>query len=151
MDDARAQLDGFIDEYAPEMAALARALLARLTARLPGAQILVYDNYNALAIGFAASARARDVVISFAVYPRWANLFFMHGRVLEDPHGLLKGKGSQVRHIPQASAAMLDDPRVDALIEEALDKADIPIDPSAAPGLIIKSVSARQRSRLPKA
>ena len=34
------------------MAALTRALLAKVKARMPGAAILVYDNYNALAIGF---------------------------------------------------------------------------------------------------
>ena len=51
---AKGQLDAFIDKYTPEVAALTRALLARMKARMPGAAILVYDNYNALAIGFAA-------------------------------------------------------------------------------------------------
>lgn len=57
MDDARAELDGFIDKHTPAIATLTRALLARLQARLPGATILVYDDYNALAIGFATTNR----------------------------------------------------------------------------------------------
>jgi hypothetical protein len=149
MSDAQAQLDGFIDKYTPEMATLTRALLARMKARVPGATILVYDNYNALAIGFAAGERVKDVVLSLAVYPRWVSLFFMQGRWLEDPDGLLRGDGNQVRHVPAISEASLDDPRLDALIERALATADQTIDPAAEPALIVKSVSARQRPRRP--
>jgi hypothetical protein len=149
MDDAAARLDGFIDKYTPEMAALARALYARMKARVPGATILVYDNYNALAIGFAAGERVKDVVLSLAVYPRWVSLFFMQGRWLDDPHSLLKGSGNQVRHVPAITLAAFDDSRLDALIEEALDKADRPIDPAGAQVLIVKSVSPRQRPRRP--
>ena len=149
MGSAEAQLDGFIDKYTPEMAALTRALLARMKARLPGAAILVYDNYNALAIGFAAGERVKDVILSIAVYPKWANLFFMQGRWLDDPHNLLKGDGAMVRHVPALTEAMFDDPRIDALIEAALDQAARPIDPSGEQVLVIKSISARQRPRRP--
>jgi hypothetical protein len=148
--DAQAQLDGFIDKYSPEVAADARALLARLKARLPGARILVYDNYNALAIGFGASEKVRDIVLSIALYPRWINLFFMYGAGLDDPHGLLGGAGGQIRHVPKVTEASLDDPRVDALIALALDRAEPPPDPAAPQRLIIKSVSAKQRPRRPK-
>jgi hypothetical protein len=151
MGDAAAQLDSFIDKYTPEMAALVRALLARMKARLPGATILVYDNYNALAIGFAAGERVRDVVMSLAVYPRWVSLFFMQGRWLDDPDGLLKGEGNQVRHVPAISEASFDDPRIEALIERALATAERRIDPTGEQALIIKSVSARQRPRRPNA
>ncbi|WP_395614619.1 hypothetical protein [Allosphingosinicella sp.] len=149
MDDAQTQLDGFIDKFTPEMAALTRALFARMKARLPGAAILVYDNYNALAIGFAAGERVKDVVLSLAVYPRWVSLFFMQGRWLADPDGLLKGEGNMVRHIPAITEASIDDPRIEALIEAALDQAPLPIDPSAEPLLVIKSISAKQRPRRP--
>ena len=149
MDDAQTQLDGFIDKYTPAIAALTRALLARMKVRLPGAAILVYDNYNALAIGFAAGERVKDVVLSLAVYPRWVSLFFMQGRWLADPDGLLKGEGNMVRHIPAITEASFDDPRIEALIEAALDQAQLPIDPSAEPLLVIKSVSAKQRPRRP--
>jgi hypothetical protein len=149
MDGAQAQLDGFIDKYTPEMAALTRALLARMKARLPGAAILVYDNYNALAIGFAAGERVKDVVLSLAVYPRWVSLFFMQGRWLADPHGLLKGDGNMVRHVPAITEASFDDARIEALIEEALDQAQRSIDPSGEQRLIIKSISAKQRPRRP--
>src|SRR5438309_5263479 len=91
MDEAQAQLDGFLAKFLPEVAALARSLLAAMTARIPGAQVLVYDNYNALAIGFGPSAKAGQAVLSLAVFPRWVTLCFLQGVGLPDPYGLLKG------------------------------------------------------------
>ena len=151
MDGAEAQLESFIDKFTPELATLTRALLARMKARVPGATILVYDNYNALAIGFAAGERVKDVVLSLAVYPRWVSLFFMQGRWLADPDGLLKGDGNMVRHVPAITEASLDDPRLDALIETALGAAERPIDPAGEGALIVKSISAKQRPRRPSA
>src|ERR1700755_3300437 len=130
--DPERQLDGFIDKFTPEVAAIARALLTRLRKRVPGATVLVYDNYNALAIGFAANDRAGSVVLSIALYPKWINLFFLRGIELEDPFGLLKGGGSKVRHIPKVTAESLDDERIDALIQQALAIAEPPIDSRAA-------------------
>ena len=148
-DEAQKQLDGFIDKFTPEVAAVTRALLAKMKRRLPGAQILVYDNYNALAIGFGASDKVGDIIFSIAVYPRWASLFFAHGVVLTDPDGLLQGSGSRVRHIRMQTAEAFDDPPVESLIAAALARADVPIDPAAEQRLIIKSISAKQRPRRP--
>src|SRR5689334_9542487 len=97
--DAQRQLDSFIDKFTPEVAALTRALLARMKARIPGAQILVYDNYNALAIGFCRNDKAGQAIISLAVMPKWVTLCFLWGKSLSDPHHLLKGEGSRVRHV----------------------------------------------------
>jgi len=52
------QLASFLRKYDPAVASVARGALARLRKRLPGATELVYDNYNALAIGFGPSQRA---------------------------------------------------------------------------------------------
>ncbi len=78
--DAQAQLDSFIDKFTPEVAALTRALLAKAKARIPGATILVYDNYNALAIGFGPSDKAGQAILSLAVMPRWVTLCLPLGR-----------------------------------------------------------------------
>src|SRR5690349_17905498 len=91
----RAQLASFIAKYTPEIASLTRAVLRKMDARLPHAQRLVYDNYNALAIGYGASDRASDCVFSIAVFPRWVSLFFFQARELDDPEGLLKGKATR--------------------------------------------------------
>jgi len=147
MDAARQQLEQAFSDYAPEIATAGRTLLERLHKRVPGAAMLVYDNYNALAIGFAAEDRASSVVLSIALYPRWINLFFMRGVELDDPHHLLKGAGSRVRHVPRIEPDCLDDERIESLIGQALAIAEPPIDPSASGALIIKSISANKRPR----
>ena len=73
----RQQLARFLGKYDRAIAASARAALACLRRRIPGAQMLVYDNYNALAVGFGPSERASEAVLSIAVYPRWVTLFFL--------------------------------------------------------------------------
>lgn len=143
------QLDGFIAKYSPAVAAQARDALERLRARLPGAAELVYDNYNALAIGWGPSDRASEVVLSIALFPRWVSLFFMHGADLPDPHRLLKGSGRQVRHIVLASSHTLDQPAVQELIAAAVARSPVPLDAAHPRRLIIKSVSAKQRARRP--
>jgi hypothetical protein len=145
----RQQLDAFLDKYTPEIASLARRALANLRARYPSARELVYDNYNALAIGFGPSDRASEAVFSIALYPRWVSLFFLQARGLDDPDGLLKGAGTTARHIVLEPVEMLDDPRVRDLMEQAVRTAKIPFDPRGTPALVIKSVSARQRPRRP--
>jgi hypothetical protein len=151
MDDAQEQLDGFLDKFTPEVAASARADLAAMRARLPGATIIVYDNYNALAIGFGPSDKAGQAVLSLAVFPRWVTLCFLQGVGLPDPEGRLKGDGSRVRHIRLAGPETLADPYVDRLIAEAAARAEPPFDPAAEQRLIVKSISAKQRPRRPAA
>ncbi len=125
----QAELDGFIDRFTPEVAAQARRALAAVGERLPGATILVYDNYNALAIGFGANDKVSGIVCSVALYPRWVSLFLSNGPSLPDPEGLLEGEGGVVRHIKLTGDRLHD--------------------PAGEERLIIKSISAKQRPRRP--
>jgi len=144
-----AQLTGFLAKYTPEIAALAGRALTRMRERLPGAIELVYDNYNALAIGFGPSERASEAIFSIALFPRWVSLFFLQAKGLPDPDRLLRGSGHTARHIVLKSVDTLDDPGVQALMTRALAAAVVPLDPSAPRRLIIKSISAKQRPRRP--
>ena len=148
-DSPESRLDAFLDKYTPAIANLARACLEKMRARLPGAVQLVYDNYNALAIGFGPSERASEAIFSIALYPRWVTLFFLQGVGLPDPRRLLKGSGKVVRHIVLASAADLDRPAIRDLMANALRRAEAGIDPTAPGRLVIRSVSAKQRPRRP--
>jgi hypothetical protein len=148
--DAEAQLDGFIDKYEPHVAAMFRGALTRLKLLVPGAVLLAYDNYNALAVGFAPREKASAAVLSVAAYPRWVTLFFLKGAGLADPDGLLEGAGSTVRSIRlDDELSQLDDPRVLALIAETLERCEPPFDPQAGQQLVIRSISDTQRPRRP--
>lgn len=146
----RAQLDSFLAKFTPEMAKSAKAVLSAMRKLCPGAVELVYDNYNALAIGFADGERVKDVWFSIAVYPKWASLFFFKTLPLKDPKTLLKGSGSTTRHIVlKHGAATLAEPGVAALIDLALEKAGQPFAKGGKGRIVIKSVSAKQRPRRP--
>lgn len=146
--DAEAQLEGFIDKYDPQIAALFRRAVTRVKPLMPGAILLVYDNYNAMGIGFASREKSSAVAISVVAYPRWVTLFFMKGASLPDPGGLLKGSGSTVRSIRlDDELSQLDDPRVHTLIEHALARSEPPFDPEAEQRLVIRSITARQAPR----
>jgi hypothetical protein len=143
----RQQLVAFMSKFTPEVQSVAKKALAKMRKRAPGAMELVYDNYNALAIGFAPTDRTSDVVFSIALYPRWVSLFFLNGAKLRDPSRILKGSGTRVRHIVLRNPEDLDSPEVAALIEQAKKIAATPFPSSARGRMIIKSVSARQRPR----
>jgi hypothetical protein len=141
------QLEGFLGKFSPEVAATARAALRKMRKLVPGAFELVYDNYNALAIGFSSTEKQAGLACSIAVYPRWVSLFLMHGPKLRDPKKLLKGSGTTVRHIVLDSAETLDDRAVRDLLSQALKRTKPPIDPKGRSRILIKSVSAKQRPR----
>jgi len=145
----RQELDGFLSKYTPDIASRARKILAKMRARLPGAIELVYDNYNALAIGFGPTERASDAIFSIAVFPRWVSLFFFQGAKLEDPGKILQGSGKTIRHIVLEGPETLDRPAVKALMKQALERAPKPLDKEARGRLIVKSVSEKQRPRRP--
>jgi hypothetical protein len=146
-----AQLNGFLAKFTPEVARSAKDALARMRKRWPGAIELVYDNYNALAIGFSTTERSSDAVFSIAVFPRWVSLFFLQtGAQLSDPKGLLKGSGRQIRHIVLGSPADIDGRDVRALMKEALALAEVRVSRAAKGRMVIKSVSPKERPRRPR-
>ena len=143
------QLAGFIAKFDPKIGKLVRAARAALRKRWPTAVELVYDNYNALAIGWAPNERTSEVMVSLAVFARGVNLYFMYGTRLADPRGLLKGSGNQGRFIRLDNVAQLDEPGVVALLRAAERLGKTPLPTTGRGRLVIKSVSARQRPRRP--
>jgi hypothetical protein len=143
------QLRSFLAKFDPRVATSARAALSRLRKKLPGATEIVYDNYNALAIGFGPGEKASEAIFSIAVFPRWVSLFFLQGAKLPDPDKVLKGSGTRARHIVLTDLRILEQPAVKKLMTAALMSAKRPLDPKQRRRLIIKSVSAKQRPRRP--
>lgn len=149
MTDAEQQLAGFMAKYDESIGELARAIRARLRALYPTALELVYDNYNALAIGFGPTEKTSEAIFSIALFPRWVSLFFLQGAGLPDPQKLLKGSGKVAKHVVLPSPDMLDQPGLRTLMAEAVARAVRPFPEKGKHELVIKSVSARQRPRRP--
>jgi hypothetical protein len=141
------QVAGFIRKFDPAIAKLTRSCRSVIRKRYPAANELVYDNYNALAIGYSSTFRTSDAVFSLAVYARGLNLYFMYGRSLDDPDGLLQGNGTQGAFIRISDVKDLDKPKVKSLIDRAV-KQQRPSFASTGRGqTIVKAVSAKQRPR----
>jgi hypothetical protein len=143
------QLNSFLAKYDSKIRSLARRALLTMRKRLPNAIEMVYDNYNALVIGFVPNLRASDAVFSVVLYPRYVTLFFLQGAGLPDPQQRLEGSAKAVRRVRLQSAETLDDPEIVALMTSALHRARVPFDPKQRYQLMIKSVSAKQRPRRP--
>jgi hypothetical protein len=145
---ARSRLAGFLGRYSPAVRRIAANALVRLRKRVPGAIEMVYDNYNALVIGFSPTERPSDALFSIVLYPNYVRLFFLDGASLDDPEDLLQGSGRLVRSIRLVpDASVIDRPAVRALIAQAIAASDVPFDRRQRRTLVIRSVSAKQRPR----
>jgi hypothetical protein len=144
------QLDGFIAKFEPATAKLIRSVRRELRKRLPTATELVYDNYNFFVIGYCASERPSDCMVSLAAAANGVGLAFYHGADLPDPHKILSGSGSQNRFVRLPSVKTLDEPAVIELIRAAVRQAKTPLPRAGRGRTIIRSVAAKQRPRRSK-
>ena len=145
--EAQRQLRGFIAKFDPKHQTLIRAVRKALRKRFPTADELVYDNYNFFVIGYSATDRASDSIVSMAAGANGIGFCFIYGAKLPDPKKILLGSGSQTRFIRLESAKVLARPEVEALIVAAIERAKTPLPETGRGKLIIKSVSAKQRPR----
>ena len=143
------QLDSFLAKFTPEMAKFARRALVKMRKRLPNAIEMVYDNYNALVVGFAPNERPSDAIFSIVIFPRKVALCFLQGAKLPDPHKRLRGSGNVVRNVRVEDISVFDDPQVVTLMDEALLRAKVRMDSKQKRKLVIRSISAKQRPRRP--
>ncbi len=141
------QLAAFVARFDPPVQRLIRAALAELRSVYPTATRLVYDNYNALAIGFCSSPKASDCLVSVAAFARGVNLHFYYGASLPDPRGRLEGTGRQGRFVRFERPGTTRDPVVRALLRAAADRARTPLPATGRGPLVIQSISRTRRPR----
>ncbi len=144
----KTQLAAFLAKFTPEVQALAKASLAKMRARFPTANQMVYDNYNFLVIGFCPTDRPSEAIFSLALSARGVGMCFLQaGPKIPDPKKLLQGSGNQARHIHLESADELDSPAINTLMAEAIKLAKVPFPATGRGQLVIRSISAKQRPR----
>ena len=141
------QIEGFIAKFEPEVGALVRSTRAAVRKRLPTAFEIVYDNYNFFVLGFGATERASDAIVSLACSRKGVSLCLIHGASLPDPHKVLMGGGKQTRFVRLPSAATLKEPAVAAVIDAAVAHAKTPLPKTGRGPTVVKSVSVKQRPR----
>ena len=143
------QVAGFIAKFDPAIARLLNTSRRSLRRKFPTAVELVYDNYNALAMGLGPNERTSEVFVSLAGFARGVCLYFTQGKRLPDPHRILMGNGNQGRFIRLERTAQLDDPAVSRLLRAAARFGKTPLPRTGKGYTVVKSISAKQRPRRP--
>jgi len=116
----------FLSPYAPRIRELALAARKLVLEAAPDSMELIYDAYNAVAVGYSFTGRPSDAFVHIAVYAGWVNLGFNHGAGLPDPCGVLRGSGRRVRHIRIEEPGDLEEPAVRPLVRAAMAQAARP-------------------------
>ena len=137
------QLDRFLAKFEPEARSLIRAARAVLRKRWPGANELVWDNYNFFVIGYCTTERPSSCIVSIAAAANGVGISFYRGASLPDPRRVLLGAGKQSRFLRLESVATLAKPEVRALLALATELS--PPFAQTHGRLIVRSVSAKQR------
>lgn len=86
----------------------------------PDSNELLYHTHALTAV-FSISDKLSDAFCMLPIYSNHLNLGFNKGTLLADPHHLLTGTGNLIRHIDVKKPADYRNPKVKALIREAID------------------------------
>jgi hypothetical protein len=115
---------------------------------LPGSNELIYDNYNALAIGYSLTDKQKEMFCHIAVYSKHVNIGFDRGVDLDDPKQILKGAGNRIRHITVTDFESFQKSYVKTLLKQAhkltIDAYDKKTQTISAQS-IVKSISANKK------
>jgi hypothetical protein len=89
----------FLLPFSAEVQELVLWLRAFVWDLYPDANELIYDNYNALALGWSPTEKVSHTFCSIAVFAKYAHFGFYWGSEIADPEKKLLGKGNQYRYI----------------------------------------------------
>ncbi len=106
----------------------------------PESNELLYHTHALTAV-FSVTDKLSDAFCMLPIYTNHVNLGFNKGTLLKDPHGLLTGTGTLIRHVPVQTPKDYRNARVRALVTGALRHA---VDDLESPS----KVSARTISKI---
>lgn len=106
----------------------------------PDCNELLYHTHALTAV-FSISDKLSDAFCMLPIYTNHLNLGFNKGTLLKDPHKLLTGTGNLIRHIDVKKPNDYRNPKVKALITEAIDFATRDMDkPTQSLGKTISKI-----------
>lgn len=93
-------LTKFLQPFSKEIQELAMWLREFIWDLYPNTNELIYDNYNAVAVGWSPTDRVGHTFCSIAVGSnKYVHFGFYRGSQIADPEKMLLGKGNQYRYI----------------------------------------------------
>ena len=110
----------------------------------PDANELLYHTHALTAV-FSISEKLSDAFCMLPIYTNHLNLGFNKGTLLKDPKNILEGTGKLIRHIPVKIPEDYRNPKVKALINEAINFAINDMDkPSKSIGKTISKIKKKK-------
>jgi len=94
-----------MEPFAPPLQELALELRSWVWDQYPESNELIYDNYNALALGWSITDKLSHCFCTMALYTGHMHFGFYWGNEIDDPEKKLIGKGQQYRYIVLKSRA----------------------------------------------
>lgn len=118
----------------------------------PGANELIYDNYNALSLGWSLTDKVGHNICSIAIYRSNQNVHFgfYWGNELSDPDKILLGEGNQYRYILVTDKKKFPKEYMRELVNESFANSLSKVkDPKQIlhGQTIVKSISGKKRER----
>ena len=118
----------------------------------PGANELIYDNYNALSLGWSLTDKVGHNICSIAIYRSNQNVHFGFdwGNELSDPDKILLGEGNQYRYILVTDKKKFPKEYMRELVNESFANSFSKVkDPKQIlhGQTIVKSISGKKRER----
>lgn len=132
------ELKKFIQPYNNEIQNIAIELRNFITALIPEANELIWDNYNAVAMAYSKSTKLKDAFCHIAIYSKHVNFGFNRGSELTKNTLKLEGKGKLIRHIKVKNIDDFTKEDVKKLIWEAVE-----ISEKRNPEIINKTTTAK--------
>ena len=109
----------------------------------PDSNELIYQTHALTAV-FSISEKLTDAFCMLPIYTNHLNLGFNKGTLLKDPNKLLTGTGNLIRHIDVKKSNDYRNPKVKALIKEAIDFAIKDMDkPTKSIGVTISKIKKK--------
>lgn len=109
----------------------------------PDSNEILYHTH-ALTSVFSISEKLSDAFCMLPIYTKHLNLGFHKGTLLQDPHNLLTGTGTLIRHVAVKRPADYRNPKVRQLIQEAIEFAIADMDmPTKSIGQTISKIKIR--------
>jgi len=142
------ELRKFIQPYPKDVQTTALWLRDFVWDNYPTANELIYDNYNAVALGWSVTDKLGQTFCSIALASRYCHFGFYWGSEISDPEKRLLGKGNQYRYIIVNSPPDFPKIYMKKLMKEAwaVSMAKVKDPSDIKEGLtIVKSISEKKR------
>lgn len=110
----------FLDFKSQEVIDLFSDLRQYILELYPDSNELLYQTHALTAV-FSMSEKLSDAFCMIPIYTNHLNLGFNKGTLLKDPNSLLSGTGNLIRHIDVKATIDYRNPKVKALVQEAID------------------------------